>query len=110
MMLFRSIAFFILAGLCEIGGGYLVWQWLRDGKRFWMGLVGGLILALYGVVATLQTENFGRVYATYGGVFVVMSLLWGWKIDHVAPDRYDLLGAAIVLAGVMVMFYSPRNS
>ncbi len=110
MMFFRSIAVFIVAGLCEIGGGYLVWQWLRDGKKLWLGLVGGLILAAYGIVATIQTENFGRVYATYGGVFVVMSLLWGWKIDHVAPDRYDLIGAVIVLVGVIVMFYSPRNS
>ncbi len=110
MMFFRSIAVFIAAGLCEIGGGYLVWQWLRDGKNLWLGLVGGVILAVYGVVATMQTENFGRVYATYGGVFVVMSLLWGWTIDHVAPDRYDLIGALIVLVGVVVMFYSPRNS
>ena len=34
------------------------------------------------------------------GVFVVMSLLWGWKIDGTVPDRFDVLGAIIVIVGV----------
>jgi len=72
----------LLTGLCEIGGGYFVWLWLKEGKPFWYGLLGGFILVLYGVVATLQTSNFARVYATYGGVFIVMSLLWAYKFDN----------------------------
>ena len=66
MEILKSISIFIIAGLCEIGGGYLVWLWLKDGKSFWYGIVGGFILVLYGVVATWQTSNFARVYATYG--------------------------------------------
>ena len=108
MALAQSFMFFVLAGLCEIGGGYLIWQWLRNGKAGWLGLVGGVGLALYGVIATFQPANFGRVYAAYGGVFIVMSILWGWKVDHVRPDRFDLIGGGICLAGMLVIMYWPR--
>ena len=84
----QSLVFFVLAGLCEIGGGYLVWLWLRDAKSTWLGVLGGAVLVLYGIVPTLQPANFGRVYAAYGGIFIVLSILWGWKIDKIAPDRF----------------------
>jgi small multidrug resistance family-3 protein len=108
MIILRSIAIFILAGLCEIGGGYLIWLWLKEGKPFYYGIVGGIILALYGVVATLQTSNFARVYATYGGVFIMMSLIWAYKMDNYSPDKYDIIGALIALTGVCIIYYSPR--
>ncbi|HXO19987.1 MAG TPA: YnfA family protein [Thermoanaerobaculia bacterium] len=109
MQIARSLFFFIVAGLCEIGGGYLVWLWLRQGKGPWYALPGGLLLILYGVVATLQPANFGRVYAAYGGVFIVLSILWGWQVDKVRPDRFDLLGGAICLVGMAVIMYWPRR-
>jgi len=109
MNISASIPLFIITALCEIGGGYLVWIWLREGKPFWYGILGGIILVLYGVVTTLQTSNFGRVYAAYGGVFIVMALLWAWKIDNFVPDKYDLIGALIVLVGVGIIYYTPRN-
>ena len=105
----RSIVLFILAGLCEIGGGYLVWLWLRDSRSVVLGVLGGLILFLYGVLPTLQPAHFGRVYAAYGGVFVVLSLLWGWWVDGHRPDTPDVLGGAICLAGVAVIMYWPRT-
>jgi len=105
----RSIALFLLAGVCEIGGGYLVWLWLRNGRSAVLGALGGLILFLYGVVPTFQAPHFGRVYAAYGGVFVVLSLLWGWWIDGHRPDRYDLLGGLLCLLGVAVIIYWPRR-
>ena len=105
----KSLFYFILAGLCEIGGGYLVWQWLRSGKGLWVGLLGGLILFLYGVIPTLQPATFGRVYAAYGGIFVVLSILWGWGIDHVKPDRFDIVGGLICLLGVSIIMYWPRG-
>lgn len=107
----RSLLLFGLAGLCEIGGGYLVWLWLRDGRAIWVGALGGLVLFLYGVLPTLQPPDasFGRVYAAYGGIFVVLSLFWGWWIDGVRPDRWDLLGAAVALAGAAIIMYAPRS-
>lgn len=109
MVIAKSVLLFIAAGLFEIGGGYLVWLWLREGKSIWVALAGAIILVLYGVIPTLQPANFGRVYAAYGGVFVVMSILWGWKVDNIAPDRYDLIGGLICIIGVGVIMYWPRS-
>ena len=109
MLIAKSLLLFVLAGLCEIGGGYLVWLWLRSGKGFWIGMLGGAILFLYGVVPTFQPAHFGRVYAAYGGVFVILSLLWGWGIDGRKPDLYDLLGAGLCLLGVFIIMYWPRS-
>jgi small multidrug resistance family-3 protein len=105
----KSVIFFLAAGLCEIGGGYLVWLWAREGKSRWYALTGAVLLVLYGVVPTLQTANFGRVYAAYGGVFIVLSILWGWQVDRFVPDRFDLLGGAVALAGVLIIMYAPRG-
>ena len=103
-----SLVLFLLAGLCEIGGGYLVWQWWRNGASLVLGALGFLTLGLYGIVPTYQAAHFGRAYAAYGGVFVVLSVLWGWGLDRVIPDRYDLLGSLICLVGVGVIMYWPR--
>lgn len=103
-----SAALFLLAGLLEIGGGYLVWQWLREGAAAWVGLAGGVVLMLYGVVPTFQPAHFGRVYAAYGGVFVVASLLWGWWVDGRAPDAPEVVGGLVCLVGVAVIMYWPR--
>jgi small multidrug resistance family-3 protein len=105
---FKSIFYFVLAGLFEIGGGYLVWLWLREGKPLWYAAIGGIILFLYGVVPTLQPAHFGRVYAAYGGVFVILSILWGWKIDKIVPDRFDIIGGLVALVGVSIIMYWPR--
>ena len=104
----KSVAYFVLAGLCEIGGGYLVWVWLREGKSIWYAVPGAFVLILYGVIPTFQPANFGRVYAAYGGVFIVLSILWGWKIDGVAPDRLDVFGGLVSLTGVAIIMYWPR--
>ncbi|MEW6717035.1 MAG: YnfA family protein [Chloroflexota bacterium] len=106
LTILRSLILFVLAGLAEIGGGYLVWQWLREGKAMWIGLAGGAVLVLYGVIPTLQAEPaFGRVYAAYGGIFIVLSILWGMVFDGWRPDRYDLIGAGIALVGVFVILW-----
>lgn len=105
-----SLLFFLLAGLAEIGGGYLVWLYLREGKPLWYGLVGGVVLIAYGVIPTFQPEaSFGRVYAAYGGIFVVLALLWGWQVDRKTPDLYDWIGAAFCLLGIAVIMWAPRR-
>ena len=107
-MMAQSVTLFLLAGLCEIGGGWLVWQWLREDKGISWAFVGGAVLILYGIIPTFQPAHFGRVYAAYGGFFIVLSLLWGWILDANVPDRYDAVGAAIALVGVSVIMYWPR--
>mgnify|MGYP001569377697 CR=1 FL=1 len=106
MSLLQAIFLFTLAGLAEIGGGWMVWQWLREGKGLLFGVLGGIVLFAYGVIPTMQAEPaFGRVYAAYGGIFIVLSLLWGWRVDGWQPDRFDLLGGGLALVGVFIIMW-----
>lgn len=106
----RSILLFIAAAVAEIGGAYLVWIGIRDGKGLWIVALGVAALGLYGVIAALQPDaTFGRVLAAYGGVFIIGSLIWGMVFDDFRPDRYDLIGATICLVGVATIMYAPRT-
>ena len=104
-----SVFFFLLAGLCEIGGGYLVWLWLREDMSWILGVLGGFVLFAYGIVPTFQPHHFYRIYSAYGGIFIVMALLWGWVIQGMRPDTFDIIGATISLIGVVIIFYMPRS-
>ena len=86
----------------------MVWKWLRGNKGKIFALVGALVLFSYGISMTLQTENFGKVYATYGGIFVISSIVWGYWVDKKKPDRFEIIGSLVVLTGIAVMFYLPR--
>ncbi|MFC4101242.1 YnfA family protein [Paenibacillus xanthanilyticus] len=105
-----AIVLFVAAGLAEIGGGYLVWLWLRESKPAWYGIAGSLVLVAYGIIPTWQSfPSFGRVYAAYGGVFIVLAILWGWGIDRKTPDMFDWIGAAVCLVGVSIILFAPRG-
>ena len=91
--------FFFIAGLCEIGGGYLVWLWLRDGMSWMMGALGGFVLFLYGIVPTFQPSHFHRIYAAYGGIFIVSAIIWGRIVDKKKPDRYEIIGSIVSVIG-----------
>jgi small multidrug resistance family-3 protein len=103
-----SLGLFFLAALTEIGGGYLVWLWIKQKKKIIFGIVGAIVLFTYGVIPTLQPADFGRVYAAYGGFFIISSILWGTLIDKKKPDRYELIGAAVAVVGASLIFYAPR--
>lgn len=105
----KSIALFLAAAVAEIGGAYLIWIGLRDDKGPLLVLLGVVSLGLYGIVASLQPSNeFGRVLAAYGGVFIVGSIVWGMAFDGFQPDRYDLIGAMLCLVGIGTIMYVPR--
>ena len=109
MNILRTISLFILAALAELGGAYLIWKWIRGSQTAVLGLLGIGLLFVYALTQTLQTFNFGRVFAGYGGVFIVMAMLWGWRVDGRLPDRWDWIGAAICLVGVAVILWAPRR-
>lgn len=111
MTVTKSVFLFLLAAIFEIGGAWLVWQAVRDGRDWWWAGLGVAALGAYGFVAALQPDaDFGRVLAAYGGVFIAGSLLWGAVVDGFRPDRYDITGATICLLGVTVMMYLPRGA
>jgi small multidrug resistance family-3 protein len=104
-------AVLILAAIAEICGAWLIWQGVREHRGVaWIG-AGIVALGLYGFVATLQPDaHFGRILAAYGGVFVAGSLVWAMVLDGYRPDGYDLTGALVCLAGVVVIMYAPRGA
>ena len=108
-MTLRSIALFLVAAVFEIGGAWLVWQAVREGRAWWFAALGVLALGLYGFAASLQPDaQFGRILAAYGGIFVAGSLAWGMALDGYRPDCFDVIGALVCLAGVGVIMYAPR--
>ena len=103
-----SVGLFLLAALGEIGGGYLVWLWIRQKKKIIFGIVGGIILFTYGIIPTLQPSNFGRIYAAYGGFFIISSILWGMMVDKKRPDKFEIIGSIVAVLGAAIIFYAPR--
>jgi small multidrug resistance family-3 protein len=105
----RSVALFVAAVAAEIGGAYMMWIGLKEGRGFGAIVGGAVVLVLYGLILVQQPSNeFGRVLPAYGGAFVVGSLLWGVVFDRFEPDSFDIAGALICLLGIGLIMYVPR--
>jgi drug/metabolite transporter superfamily protein YnfA len=106
-----SLFLFILAGVFEIGGGYLVWRGIRDKYLPAVTLpVGSLVLIIYGFIPTLQPmDSFGRIFAVYGGFFILLSYIWGYLFDGLKLDLGDYIGTGVALAGVCIAWFWPRQ-
>ena len=105
----KTIFVFIIASGFEIAGCYFIWQWIKNNKSFENGVLGILFLALYGVVATFQTAIFAKVYVVYGGVFIIMSILWACFFDTYKPDLFDIGGIFLVAVGIALIYFVPRK-
>ncbi|CAH1657945.1 putative transporter YnfA [Hyphomicrobiales bacterium] len=104
-----ALAIYILAALAEIAGCFAFWAWLRLGQSVLWLIPGVVSLAAFAYFLTLiDTAAAGRAYAAYGGIYIVMSLIWLWRAEGVTPDRWDLAGGAICLAGAAVILLGPR--
>lgn len=105
----QAIAVFVASGLAEIGGGWLIWKAVRSNKPWWWAILGGVALIVYGFLPTLQpSDSFGRIYAVYGGFFIVLSLVWGWILDGDRPDTGDIVGGAVIFCGASILLFWPR--
>jgi len=101
---------YIGAAIAEIAGCFSFWAWLRLGKSPWWVLPGMVSLALFAWLLTrVDSDASGRAYAAYGGVYIGASLLWLWLVDGVRPDRWDLAGGAVCLAGTCIILLGPRS-
>ena len=106
-----SWVYFALAAVAEIAGCFAFWAWLRLDKSSWWLVPGMASLALFAWALTfVESDAAGRAYAAYGGVYIVASLAWLWAIEGVRPDRWDGIGAAIVLVGAGVILFGPRTA
>jgi small multidrug resistance family-3 protein len=108
-VIIKTFGIYVLAALGELSGTYAFWRWLKEGGQAYLALAGLAALLFYAVIQTYQPEGaYGRVYAAYAGVFLVGAMLWGWVIDGKTPDRFDFIGAAITMVGVVVMIFGRR--
>lgn len=106
----KSIGYFCLAALFEIAGCFSFWAWLRQHKSVWWVVPGCLSLVIFAWLLTrVEAEFAGRAYAAYGGIYILASLLWMWGVERSAPDRYDLIGVVLCLAGTGVILFGPRG-
>ena len=96
--------------VAEIVGCYLPYLWLRQGATVWLLAPAAASLALFVWLLTLHPAAAGRVYAAYGGIYVTAALLWLWAIQGVRPDRWDVIGGAIAIAGMAIIYFAPRNT
>ncbi len=105
----RSYVIYAAAALAEIGGCFAVWAWLKLDRSPWWLLPGLVALAAFAWLLTLvDSPAAGRAYAAYGGVYIAASLAWLWLVEGVPPDRWDLTGAAICIAGAGLILLGPR--
>lgn len=97
------------AAAAEIAGCFSFWAWLRLGKPVWWLVPGLASLAVFAYLLTLiESSAAGRAYAAYGGVYISASLVWLWIVEDTRPDRWDVLGAAVCLAGAAIILFAPR--
>lgn len=106
-----TLAIYIAAAVAEIIGCFTFWAWLRMGKSALWLVPGVVSLVAFAWLLTLSpAESAGRAYAVYGGVYIAASLGWLWAVEGMRPDRWDLIGAAVCLAGAAIILLGPRTA
>jgi small multidrug resistance family-3 protein len=108
MFVAKTVGLFVATAVAEIIGCYLPYLWLRHGKPAWLLLPAMVSLALFAWLLTWHPQAAGRTYASYGGVYVATALVWLWMVDGQQPDRWDVLGGAMAIAGMAIIAFGPR--
>jgi small multidrug resistance family-3 protein len=107
----RSLAIFVAAAVAEIAGCYAFWAWLRLGKpAIWAAAGVAALIAFAWLLTLVEVEHAGRAYAVYGGVYIAATLVWLRVVEGFAPDRWDLIGGAVALAGAAIILWGPRSA
>ena len=105
----KTTFLFVITAVAEIVGCYLPYLWLRKGGAPWLLVPAAASLALFAWLLTLHPTAAGRVYAAYGGVYVLVAVLWLWRVDGVSPDRWDIIGGLVALTGMGIIMFGPRE-
>ncbi len=108
MLVVKTVLLFIITAVAEITGCYLTYLWLRRNGSPLLLLPAALNLALFAWLLTLHPTSASRTYAAYGGIYVTTALFWLWLIEQQRPDRWDLIGGAIAVAGMAIIVFAPR--
>ena len=106
-----ALAVFVAAALAEIAGCFAFWAVLRlKASPLWLGPGVLSLVAFAWLLTRADTDYAGRAYAVYGGIYIAASLVWLWAVEGRAPDRWDMAGAAICVAGALIILYAPRGA
>ncbi len=105
----KTIFLFIITAIAEIVGCYLPYLWLKQEKSIWLLIPAALSLSLFAWFLTLHPTAAGRVYAAYGGIYVVVALIWLWTVDGIKPNSWDIIGGLIACLGMAIIMFSPKN-
>jgi small multidrug resistance family-3 protein len=101
---------YAFAALAEIAGCFAFWAWMKmDRSILWLLPAVASLVAFAWALTLIPTEQAGRAYAAYGGIYIVASLLWMWLAEGHAPDRWDLMGASVCLLGAGIILFAPRT-
>lgn len=110
MLILKTTLLFVVTALAEIVGCYLPYLWLKKDGSPWLLVPAAASLALFAWLLTLHPTAAGRVYAAYGGVYVLTAISWLWGIDGVRPDRWDIIGGLVALTGMGIIMFGPRST
>jgi len=105
----QALGLFSVTAAAEIGGCYLVYLWLRQGKTGWLLVPAAASLALFAFLLTLHPAAAGRTYAAYGCVYVGAAILWLWAVEGLRPSAWDLAGAAVAITGMAIIVLQPAR-
>lgn len=109
MSLLNTTLLFLVTAIFEILGCYCIYAWLRIGKTPWLILPASVSLGLFAWLLTFHPSHAGRVYASYGGVYVFVSVLWLWLVEKQTPDTWDLIGSGLALIGMGIIAFGPHK-
>ncbi len=102
---------YLLAAMCEIGGCFAFWAWLRLGKSPLWAFPGVFALVVFAISLTrIDSVYAARAYAAYGGIYIPTCLLWLWVVENTRPDRWDLPGASLCVVGALMILLGPRGA
>jgi len=106
----KVLSLFVVTAVAEIVGCYLPYLWLKREGSILLLIPAAAALAAFVWLLTLHSHAAGRTYAAYGGIYVVVALVWLFAVQRVVPDRWDLIGGAVTLIGMAIIYFGPRGA
>jgi small multidrug resistance family-3 protein len=110
MLAAKTLLLFVLTAIAEILGCYLPYLWLKKGASAWLLIPAALSLAVFAWLLTLHPDAAGRIYAAYGGVYILVALAWLWLVDGMRPTTWDVAGVLVSLCGMAIIMFAPRGA
>ncbi|MCO4782941.1 MAG: YnfA family protein [Candidatus Cloacimonetes bacterium] len=109
-ILSHIILIYFGAALFEIIGCFCFWGIFRLNKAFWWAIPGTVSLILFAFLLTKVDMIYsGRIYAAYGGIYILSSILWLWIVEQQKPDFWDTTGATLCMLGALVILLSTHD-